>query len=389
MKTIAARCRGSYFSYVLVFFFYYFAMSVFSSVLSVYLTGIGKSASEMSFIVSSSGLFSFAVVPAAGYLSDRTGKPKLISCVLLLAAGGLGLIFAAGRSVWVLFLLNGFIMSFVNSVMPVCERMAAASRYRYGSLRVWGTLGYAAAAQCAGAALDLVSPSCLLVMLLIYVLLAVLGFLGTDPIGEEPARETEESAPRLASLLKNSQYLLFLVVALLFSGCSGVNMTYAPILLTSLGVPAGAVGTVLLFSTLTEIPIILFSNKFMDRFSSKSLLLVDFGVIITQFLFYGFCRSAIPVVTAMILLKAIASTLFVMITLKVVRSLVDSRFTTTGLSVVNSVSNLGIIALQNGGGLLVDRTNVHVLYFLMAALTALGMALTLFLRADQGKKVFG
>ena len=48
----AKQYKGSYISYVITFFFYFLAMALFSSVLSVYLTGIGKSATEMSFIVS-------------------------------------------------------------------------------------------------------------------------------------------------------------------------------------------------------------------------------------------------------------------------------------------------------------------------------------------------
>lgn len=375
---------------MLVFFFYYFCIAVFSSVLSVYLTDIGKSASEMSFIISSSGLFSFAVVPVAGYAVDRTGKPKLISAVLLLAAGALGLVFAVCRQVWALFLLNGLIMSLINSASPVCERMAGSCRFRYGSLRVWGTLGYAVGAQAAGLVLDLGAPLLIFVLLAVSVLLTVLGFWGTGKM-DSPAREEspeEGEKPKLSSLLRSPQFLLFLVIALLFQGCSGVNMTYVPVLLTTLGIPAGAVGTALFFSTLVEIPIILFSNKFMDRFSGKTLLLLSFGVIIAQFLLYGLSRSAWVTVAVMVLLKAVASTMFVMITLKVVRNVIGPQFTTTGLAVVNSANNLGIIVFQNLGGMVADRTDVFTVYLCMAALTGVGMVLTLFLKVRNDEKVF-
>lgn len=391
MRKFACRYRGSYVSYVITFFFYFFAMAVFSSVLSVYLTGIGKSATEMSFIVSASGLFSFLIVPVVGYLNDRTRKPKIISAGILLGAGLLGLLFSVCREVWVLFLLDGFIMSFINCVMPVCERMAGASKYRYGAIRVWGTLGYAAGAQCAGLALQWISPSFIFVMLLISALLTAVGFWGTEEV-QPPARpaESTESAekPSLASLLKNPSFLLFLVIAFLFSGCSGVNMTYSPVLLTRLGVPASAVGTVLFFSTLVEIPLILFSNRFMDRFSGKVLLLGSFSIITVQFLFYGFTRSAAVVVTVMVLLKAIASTLFMMISLKVVRNLIPPELTTTGLSVVNSINSLGTILLQNLGGAVVDHSSIHTLYLGMTALTGLGLLLALFLKVSNREKVF-
>ena len=261
MVLFAKRYKGSYLNYVITFFFYFLAMALFSSVLSVYLTGIGKSATEMSFIVSAGGLFSFVVIPVIGYLNDRTRRPKLISGLLLVASGLLGLLFALSRSVIVLFLLDGFIMSFINSLMPICERMAGASRFRYGSLRVWGTLGYAVGAQCAGVVVERFPPLVLFALLLLACLVTILGFAGTEDFDAPHAGDAAPlEKPRLSSLLKNRQFFLFLVVAFLFSACSGVNMNYAPVLLADMGLSTGAVGTVLFFSTLVEIPLILFST---------------------------------------------------------------------------------------------------------------------------------
>lgn len=383
------KYKGGYLCYVLTFFFYFMAMSLFGSVLSVYLTGIGKSASEMSFIISASGLFSFAMVPAVGYLNDLTRRPRLISALLLLGVGVLGLVFAACRGTWALFLLDGLIMSFINSLMPITERMAGQSRYRYGALRVWGTLGYAVGAQCAGVAVEFFPPIVLFAVIFLACLLTIAGFLGTEEKdgpapGSKPAREK----PPLSSLVRNRQFLLYVFAAFLFAGCSGVNMNLAPVLLGSLGVGAGMVGTVLFFSTLIEIPLILFSHKYMDRFSGKALMLTSFGVITVQFLFYGLARSALAVVAVMVLLKSIASTLFQMITLKMVRNLLPPALTTTGLSVINSLNSVSIILLQNAGGFVTDRWNIQILYLCLAALTALGMLLALRLPACKDEKVF-
>ena len=383
------KYKGSYLCYVLTFFFYFMAMSLFGSVLSVYLTGLGKSASEMSFIISASGLFSFAMVPAVGYLNDLTRRPKVISFFLLLGVGVLGLVFSACRSTWALFLLDGLIMSFINSLMPITERMAGKSKYRYGSLRVWGTLGYAVGAQCAGVAVEFFRPVVLFLFVFASCGLTVLGFLGTEEKEEDaPGGPSGKKKLPLSSLVQNRQFVLYVFVAFLFAGCSGVNMNLAPVLLGSLGVPTGMVGTVLFFSTLIEIPLILFSNKYMDRFSGKALMLTSFGVITVQFLFYGFARSAGVVVAVMVLLKAIASTLFQMITLKMVRGLLSPALTTTGLSVINSLNSVSIILLQNAGGFITDHWSIQALYLCLSALTGLGMLLALLLPACNDEKVF-
>ena len=398
MRFVIKRYKGSYLAYVMAFGWLYFAMAVFSSVISVYLTDLGKSASEMSFIVSASGIFSFFMVPITGYMADRTQNPKALSVVTLLLSGFMGLIFAQCRQVWALFLLNGLILSFIKSLMPISERMAGRSAFRYGYLRVWGTVGYALGAQAAGFAMEYISPSFIFVMLFLSAIFAAVGFWGAEDCPSAPQDKGQETSPQkdeptkrpsLLKVLLNPSFLLFLLIACLFTGCSNVNMTYAPMLLNSLGVPTSTVGTVLFFSTLIEAPVILFSNKFMDRFSGKALIIASFAIIIAQFLFYGFSRSAVVVILAMVLLKAIASTLFVMINLKIVRNLLDPRFTTTGLSVINSATNLSAILLQNAGGVLVDYTSIPALYLALCGLTVLGLLLTLFLKVGNQERVFG
>lgn len=386
------RFKGSYLSYVLIYFFSYFAMASFVSILSVYLTNIGKSGGEMSFIVSASGIFSFAMLPFTGYLCDRTGKSRLISGALLVAMGAMALVFSQCRQVWALFLLEGLLMACLNSAMPISERLAAATKFRYGVLRVWGTIGYAAGAQAAGLAIQHFPPIVLFALVFLSTVIAAIGFAGAEdpilPAAPEQEREGKRRPP-LSSFLKNPQFLLFLLIAFLFYASSGVNFNYAAYLLDTLGVPTGAVGTVLAVGTLVELPIILFSNKFMDRFSGKTLLLLACGMNVVQFLCYGLTRDPLVVVAVMILLKALAATLFMMLILKIVRNLVAPELTTTGISVVNSVTSLGTIVMQNVGGSILDSSNIHVLYLVLAGLTAAAMVLTLFLRVENREKVFG
>lgn len=392
MSGWARRVKGRYGMYVLMFFAMYFALGAFTSVLSVYLTGTGKSAAQMSLIVSSGGLFSLAIVPVAGYLCDRLGKPRLISCIGMGLMGLTALLFAFTRQVWALFILNGLTLSLFNAVNPVSERLAGSSKYRYGILRVWGTLGYAAGAQAAGLLVEHLPGWVLFAAVAGAGFLSVLGFAGVDdplPAKEVAENDKPDEKVRLSSLLTMPRFLLFLVIMFLFSGCSGVNMNYAPLLLDKLGVATGTVGTVLSLSTLVEIPLILFSNRFMDRFSGKTLLLATAGITLVQYLCYAFAPGPELVIAAMVLLKAIASTMFMMIILKIVGNLVDPRLVITGMSVVNTVNNLGSIVLQNVGGPLADARGVQAVYLLLAGIVALGAVLTLFLKVENRQKVFG
>lgn len=387
-----SRYKNSYFSYVLFYVGYYAVFSLFSSVMAVYLTGLGMSDQEMSLILSAAGVFSFIVAPITGYINDWARNQKLVLTVMLALIAGLALAFSACRGLAMLFLLNGLVMSLINSFTPVCERIAGESRYRYGVLRVWGTIGYAAGVQGAGLAIEKLPGWALFALVAAACGLCFLGLSGAQVSRGRKGPERPEAPrekPRLSALLDNPQFLLFLAAAFLFAGCSGVNMNYSPVLLNGMGIPTGTVGTVLSISTLVEIPLILLSHKFMDRLSGKALTAVSFVLAIGQYLVYGLAGSPVAVVAVMVLIKAVASTLYMMLSLKMVRSLVPGELTTTGLSVVAAVNNLSAIILQNLGGWAAGLWGMRVMYLCMAGLCGVGLLLTAFLRARNDEKVFG
>lgn len=311
--------RGSYPAYALTYFFFYWSLGVFTSVLSMYLTGIGKSKAEMSFIMSASSLFGVVLIPIVGYINDKLRKPRLICTVMMACVAVFGILFALVRETMLLFLLNGCIMGFISSLSPVSERMATSTKYRYGTIRIWGTFGYAAAVQVACAMMEFTSPQLIFVSVSVSAVLAIVGFLGTDDISFTDTEAAKAAAGKQFSFLCTPMYILFVIIGFVFSGCSNLNMTYSPILLQELGMPTGAVGTVLFFSTIVELPVILFSYKFMDRFSGRTLMLLAFAIMVAQFLLYATAPNAFVAVVTMLVLRAIGSTLFGMILLKIVR----------------------------------------------------------------------
>lgn len=328
--------RGSYPAYALTYFFFYWSLGVFTSVLSMYLTGIGKSKAEMSFIMSASSLFGVVLIPIVGYINDKLRKPRLICTVMMACVAVFGILFALVRETMLLFLLNGCIMGFISSLSPVSERMATSTKYRYGTIRIWGTFGYAAAVQVACAMMEFTSPQLIFVSVSVSAVLAIVGFLGTDDISFTDTEAAKAAAGKQFSFLCAPMYILFVIIGFIFSGCSNLNMTYSPILLQELGMPTGAVGTVLFFSTIVELPVILFSYKFMDRFSGRTLMLLAFAIMVAQFLLYATAPNAFVAVVTMLVLRAIGSTLFGMILLKIVRGVVQVRSVSTALGVISA-----------------------------------------------------
>lgn len=168
--------RGSYPAYALTYFFFYWSLGVFTSVLSMYLTGIGKSKAEMSFIMSASSLFGVVLIPIVGYINDKLRKPRLICTVMMACVAVFGILFALVRETMLLFLLNGCIMGFISSLSPVSERMATSTKYRYGTIRIWSTFGYAAAVQGCLRQDGIYEPAADFCFVSVSAVLAIVGF---------------------------------------------------------------------------------------------------------------------------------------------------------------------------------------------------------------------
>lgn len=391
------RIQLGYAGYVISYFFFYFCMAVFNSIIAIYLGGLQKSSTEISFIVSSANLFSFILVPITGYIHDRFHNTKVLSITLILLAGLFGMLFSLSRNVLALFFLNGMVMACINCVYPITERIAASSQYRYGAIRVWGSLGYAAGAQAAGLAMEYISSSSIFIFLLVSSILTAFGLSTIDYSQARPEKPPATSVlpeagkkekPPLRRMLCSKNFILYLLIVFLFFGASTLNMTYLPVLLNSHGIPASAVGTILFFSTVIEIPILLFSHIYMDRFPLKHLLWACCGISILQYTCYGLSSSRILIVLIAVSLKAVATTLFAMINLKAARCIIDKQYTTTALSFVNSSSSLGAILLQNAGGLIIDRIGLAPMYLILASLVLLAACLAIFLTFRSTESVF-
>jgi len=148
------------------------------------------------------------------------------------------------------------------------------------------------------------------------------------------------------------------------------------------------IGTVLFFGTLMEIPLILTSAKFMDRFKDKTLLISAFCILIIQFSIYGLSYTFIPVMASVILFRSVATMLFIMITVKVVVNIVDERYTVSALGLTATINSLGSIIFQNAGGRFIEFSSLSTLYLVLVAFSALGLMLSLTIRVAKSKQIF-
>lgn len=365
--------KGSYIYYALGNGMFYFSWAMFSCIISVYLAGINCSATEISLITSAAALFAVVTQPVTGFLADKFRSPKLIAII----AGALtivsGLLFAYTRSFFFLFLLNGFTQGFLNGITALSDRLATASPYPFGSIRVWGSILYAVAAQVSGIVYDYISPLAnyyifavgLLIMLFSFYMMNDAKPLVTGKVVKVTTKEV------IQHLWHNKPFKIFMLIYILFQGPSSAQMVYLPLMIKGLGGTTTIVGTTLLFSTLSEIPAVLFSDRYMKKVSYKSLMIFACVLSIIRFVWYSTCPSPYMIMSVFFF-QGLTTIVFILVAVRIILDLVDEQYVNSAYGISSMLARgLSALIFQIIGGQILDAIpgtgGFTVLYLLFAS----------------------
>ena len=392
MERLLAKYTNSYLSYVILFFFYDLAFALFSALISVYLIGKGYSASQVSLLISAASLANMVTQPFIGSLTERFGM-RPVNMVLFGASCFAGGLFVIAPNFAIIVLAYALMNLIMNGVNPVVERMATSSPYSYGSVRMWGSIGFAAGTQLTGLLYDNIAPVAPYVAFIFAMLLAILGFWGTNPrVAEAESANIESGGEPVSTkdLLTNKKFLYYLVLQVIFAAVTGAAYSFCSVFLTTKGLEASTASTVLSIATLLEIPLLLFSNKFMDKIPNKTLLLGIFGLVLIEMVIYGLNMPLPLIIVATFIGRHPPAIINIMANMKVVNTIVDPRQQITGLALVKTCQSFGTIISNNIGGQIADAAGYPAMFLFLCALIGVGLVGVVFFQVPSGndKKLF-
>ena len=388
-KRSLLKCyKNSYLSYFLMYNFYYLSWALFSALISVYLMDRGFKASDVSLVVSASFLTSMITQPIIGKWNDEFDIKKVNAILFVIAAIG-GIVFMVSNSLFMIAVSYSVVLMMINGVNPVMEKIATASPYQYGKIRIWGTIGYALGSQFAGILYDLVAPQAIFIVFVLTMILCIIGLVGTEPdIKKEAAKENEKV--KTMTLFKNKKFVYYLAICAIFYGVTNMSNTFVPSMLTDKGLDVDVASTILSIAVFCEAPLVLFSNRFMDKIANKTLLIISISMVCLQCAVYGFDLPLIFIVLITFLAKHPSGMLYIMINLKVINTLIDENQQITALAYVATLKNLVAIIFQNVAGNILDVTTYSNLYLICFGWMLVALILVIFFKISSGndKKLF-
>jgi PPP family 3-phenylpropionic acid transporter len=172
-----------------------------------------------------------------------------------------------------------------NTVME----MLGEQRGRYGKQRLWGAVGWGIAAPLVG---WLVERSGLHWTFFSYIVLMTAGLL---VIWFLPVRQTSV-APKfwqgLHLLLRNWQWVIFLLLVFIGGTILSIISNFLFLFLNDMDASKTLMGLSLTIATISELPVLFFSERLLKRWSDRELLTFALLISVIRSLAYSFINTS-------------------------------------------------------------------------------------------------
>lgn len=360
--------------------------------LSAYYKRIGLSFTQIGVLLAIGPIFAIFIQPLWAMLSDRTGKRKLLLILLALCTAGAYLLYYLGASFAVCLLAVLIVSLFSLALLPLCDALvidrANAYGFPFARIRIGGTLGYAVMVFGAGMFLEKFDGAQFAVASVAYLLFAGAVMLlpqgrarkEAAPARKEVAPARKEAAParkkaapakRKAvpareSIFDTSEILFVLALALIESLGLGFCGSFTGSYAVELGFGSSLIGVLSCISALSEVPILLFAGKLMDRFGEIPLLIFS-GIMMSLRL----CLTGMGLVPAMISAQLLQSvtymTTYICCTQYISKHVRTGKMSQGQSALAIVQSGLAAVASNLFGGMLVDAVGTRQAFFAVAA----------------------
>jgi PPP family 3-phenylpropionic acid transporter len=282
-----------------IYFFFYGAAASLFPFLVIYYENLGLSGYQIGFLAGIMPLIALFSAPLWGGLADATQKHKIL--LLLAMSTSIVIAFALSNASAFLWLIPLVVLLafFIAPIMPIVDNSVmdhlADHKDQYGKLRLWGAIGWGATAPVIGWVIERSDMSWAFYG---YMILMSAALLVTWKLTVSQAGIGSKFWTGLRSLLSNPSWSLFLFTVFVFGIGSSVIQNFLFLYMNDLEASKTLMGLSLMFATISELPVLYFSDRLLNRFGSTGMIIFSMSFLVLRLLAYSFIR--IPLLILMI-----------------------------------------------------------------------------------------
>ncbi|MCX8145692.1 MAG: MFS transporter [Azovibrio sp.] len=277
------------------YYFCYFAfLGVFSPYFGLYLASLGFSAWDIGLLLSQMQLMRLLGPYVWGWLADRGhARVRIVRLAAIISLAGFLAFFWVERFETMLVAM-AILAFFWSAALPLVETLTfdhlRGRPGSYGSIRLWGSLGFIVAVLGTGALLDRVPPLGVLWVCTL-VLVGILGFSLCLP--EAGARPDALRAAPVGGILAQARVRALFGACFAMSLAHGAYYIFYSIHLAAHGYQKAEVGLLWALGVLAEILVFMAMPRLTRRLGLRRILLVSFAAAVVRFLLIGWGVGAL------------------------------------------------------------------------------------------------
>ena len=350
----------------LFYLIFFLSTGAFSPFLYVYYAELGLTGQQVGILAIFFPMMTVLFATPLSSLADRKRwRIRMIQLAILLVAV-IFFFLQFPTTFWGIVLLTVPMAFCYSPVMSIADsliaRMALRNKLNYGSMRMWGSVGFASAALVFGIIWARVGfkPMFAVSSLILLPLIWILG-----QFQEGSSRPEQERAP-MKDLFRDTGFFLLLVGAFLAGIANSLSMTFEGMYVSSLGGTSFLIGLMSALSATSELPTMFFGQRIGVKLKGANAIILAYLLSCCAYL--GFVFIPIPnVIPVFSILKGLGFGLFFTNTIRLITERTPDEWASTAQSLM-TVGMFGLAPLIAGplGGALHDQINPAAVFGLGA-----------------------
>lgn len=379
--------RNYPFIFILFYALVYMGNAVYGTFIPLYLDHLGFSKTIVGTLLSLGPFIAIIAQPVWGMAGDRASAKNNVLKILLLGCALTVLAYPVSTSIYYLFTIIAIFTFFQTPVVPLGDAITLEyielTQWKFGPIRMAGTIGYALMSIAAGAAARHNINN-------IFPLYFAITLLTLAAVFKLPIVKGHQSGGRKMAVWKlfhNRELVVLMSLNLIAMITLGFYYSFFSIYYKQLGGDSALLGWGMFISAASEIPFLLFADRIIRRLGSKGTLIMSILVMaIRWFLLYAV--TDVYVILGMNILHGLSFIVMAYSMVTYINKNVPKELRASGQT-MNGLIGMGLARIAGSifGGFLSDMVGTQKVFLYASILnfTAVAVFGTVFLIQDRKK----
>lgn len=261
-----------------------------------------------------------------------------------------------------------------NWIMQISRRH---ERMDYGTIRPWGSFGYALMSMAYYFLMRTFSPDTIFFvpMILIVPIVYLAARLPDSHEGVSASKIKEKIRP--SRLFKNYYLMAYLIFSFLISVPLFAIFVFRTYLIVDVGGDPSVIGLIIGIKILCEVPTMAISSRLINRFKPTLVLLFVGGIFLTEHFLYTICATTLQVIIVQ-MIQSLGNGLYIPTMVNYVTRISPEELKATSLSMDAMVRSTGGIVASLFGGWAVNAFGIRPLFWVTFAMMLFAVAFFVF-----------